>query len=63
MATQAEKTGQTIEEVQKDIQEVGENPATVDEAGEGVGGEAGGEAEPLQMSNPNFSKEYEIYKN
>jgi hypothetical protein len=60
LAAQAEQTGQTTEEVKKDIQEIGENPATVDTEGEGVGGEAG---EPLpKPSNPNFKKEYEIIK-
>lgn len=64
LATQAEKTGQTIEEVQKDIAEVGENPAVTDTEGEGVGGEAGPEVvgNPVQVSNPNFGREYEIYK-
>jgi hypothetical protein len=63
LATQAEATGQTIEEVKKDIAEVGENPATVDTEGEGVGGEAQLETMPVSMSNPNFTKEYEVYKN
>jgi len=63
LASQAEKTGQTIEEVKKDIAEVGENPATVDTEGEGVGGEAQLETTPISMSNPNFTKEYEVYKN
>lgn len=66
LATQAEKTGQTIEEVKKDIAEVGENPATTDTEGEGVGGEAQDETAPtapIQMSNPNFEREYEVYKN
>ena len=63
LATQAEKTGQTIEEVKKDIAEVGENPATTDTEGEGVGGEAQDQTSPISVSNPNFTKEYEIYKN
>ena len=63
LASQAEATGQTIEEVKKDIAEVGENPATVDTEGEGVGGEAQLETMPVSMSNPNFTKEYEVYKN
>jgi hypothetical protein len=63
LASQAEKTGQTIEEVKKDIAEVGENPATTDTEGEGVGGEAQDQTSPISVSNPNFTKEYEIYKN
>jgi hypothetical protein len=64
LATQAEKTGQTIGEVKKEIQEVGENPAVTDTEGEGVEGEPGVETDLVpSMSNPNFSKEYEIYKN
>jgi hypothetical protein len=66
LASQAEKTGQTIEEVKKDIAEVGENPAVTDTEGEGVGGEAQDQTNPqapISMTNPNFTKEYEVYKN
>jgi len=62
LASQAEATGQTIEEVKKDIAEVGENPAVTDTEGEGVGGEAQDQTTPISMSNPNFTKEYEVYK-
>lgn len=60
LATQAEKTGQTIEKVQEDIREVSENPATTDETGEGVGGEASPETigAPIQMHSPFFKREY-----
>jgi len=62
LASQAADTGQTIEDVKKDIAEVGENPAVTDTEGEGVGGEAQLEQTPISMSNPNFTKEYEVYK-
>ena len=52
LATQAEKTGQTIQEVKKDIAEVGENPAVTDTEGEGVGGEASANTigQPIQTA-------------
>ena len=53
---------EVIEEVKKDIQEVGENPAVVDTEGEGVTGEPGAETDLVPtMSNPNFSKELMLY--
>jgi hypothetical protein len=55
----AEETGQTTEEVQDDINEEGENPAAIEDKGSV---DTTINDEVLQMSNPNFTKEYEIYK-
>ena len=46
----ADETGQTIDEVEDDINEQGENPATTEED------------VVIQQSNPNFTKEFEIFK-
>jgi hypothetical protein len=46
----ADETGQTINEVEDDINEQGENPATTEED------------VVIQQSNPNFTKEFEIFK-
>ena len=46
----ADETGQTIDEVEDDINEQGENPATTKED------------VVIQQSNPNFTKEFEIFK-
>jgi hypothetical protein len=58
----AEETGQTTEQVQDTINEEGENPAAIEDEGavdENIEAESFGE---LQMSNPNFSKNFETYK-
>ena len=46
----ADETGQSIDEVEDDINEQGENPATTEED------------VVIQQSNPNFTKEFEIFK-
>ena len=46
----ADETGQSINEVEDDINEQGENPATTEED------------VVIQQSNPNFTKEFEIFK-
>jgi hypothetical protein len=55
----AEETGQTIEQVEDDINEQAENPAAIEDKGSV---DTAIDDEVLQMSNPNFTKEYEIYK-
>jgi hypothetical protein len=55
----AEETGQTIEQVEDDINEQAENPAAIEDKGSV---DTTINDEVLQMSNPNFTKEYEIYK-
>ena len=63
LSSAAEKTGQTIEKVQSDVGEATENPAVTDIGGEGVGGELGEPETTIKPSSPNFTKEYEVYKN
>jgi hypothetical protein len=55
----AEETGQTISQVEDDINEQAENPASIEDEGSV---DTAINDEVLQMSNPNFTKEYEIYK-
>jgi hypothetical protein len=55
----AEETGQTISQVEDDINEQAENPAAIEDKGSV---DTAIDDEVLQMSNPNFTKEYEIYK-
>jgi hypothetical protein len=55
----AEETGQTISQVEDDINEQAENPAAIEDKGSV---DTAINDEVLQMSNPNFTKEYEIYK-
>jgi hypothetical protein len=55
----AEETGQTIAQVEDDINEQAENPAAIEDKGSV---DTTIDDEVLQMSNPNFTKEYEIYK-
>ena len=55
----AEETGQTIAQVEDDINEQAENPAAIEDEGSV---DTTIDDEVLQMSNPNFTKEYEIYK-
>jgi hypothetical protein len=59
LASQAEQTGQTIEEVKKDITEANEVPTTTEDEAQAEVIDEG----TIQMSNPNFTKEYEVYKN
>jgi hypothetical protein len=63
LSSAAEKTGQTIEKVASDVSEATENPAVTDIGGEGVGGEFGETETTTKPSSPNFTKEYEVYKN
>jgi hypothetical protein len=56
----AEETGQTTEEVQDDINTEGENPAATED--EGAVDTNVVENETFHLSNPNFTKQYEIYK-
>ena len=55
----AEETGQTVSQVEDDINEQAENPAAIENEGSV---DTTINDEVLQMSNPNFAKEYEIYK-
>jgi hypothetical protein len=55
----AEETGQTVAQVEDDINEQAENPAAIEDEGSV---DTTINDEVLQMSNPNFTKEYEIYK-
>jgi hypothetical protein len=55
----AEETGQTVAQVEDDINEQAENPAAIEDKGSV---DTAIDDEVLQMSNPNFTKEYEIYK-
>jgi len=55
----AEETGQTISQVEDDINDQAENPAAIEDKGSV---DTAIDDEVLQMSNPNFTKEYEIYK-
>jgi hypothetical protein len=55
----AEETGQTVSQVEDDINEQAENPAAIEDEGSV---DTAIDDEVLQMSNPNFTKEYEIYK-
>jgi len=65
IASTAEKTGQTAEQVQEQIGEATENPATTDIGGEGAGGEATEVPEAAVVPRPSslsFKREYEIIK-
>jgi len=62
LAQTAEETGQTTDEVQEQINEDAENPAVMEDDGENAIDE-NIDTDVLQMSNPNFTKEYEVYKN
>ena len=55
----AEETGQTISQVEDDINDQAENPAAIEDKGSV---DTAISDETLQMSNPNFTKEYEIFK-
>ena len=62
LAQTAEETGQTTEQVQDQINEDAENPAAIEDDGANAVDE-NIDTDVLQMSNPNFTKEYEVYKN
>ena len=62
LAQTAEETGQSTDEVQDQINEDAENPASIEDDGANVIDE-NINTDVLQMSNPNFTKEYEVYKN
>jgi hypothetical protein len=62
LAQTAEETGQSTDEVQDQINEDAENPAAIEDDGANVIDE-NINTDVLQMSNPNFTKEYEVYKN
>jgi hypothetical protein len=55
----ADETGQTIEQVEDDINEQGVNPAAIEDKGSV---DTNIDDVALQMSNPNFTKEFEIFK-
>jgi capsid portal protein len=64
LSQQAEDTGKTIDEVATQTDEQMENPATTEDDSAGLidsGIDNAGEV--LQMSNPEFTKQYEVYKN
>ena len=64
LSQQAEDTGKTIDEVSEETDKQMENPATAEDDGAGLVDSGIDNAdEVLQMSNPNFTKEYEVYKN
>lgn len=62
LSQQAEDTGQTVEEVATQTDEQLENPATTEDEGANVEDNRIEDVN-IQMSNPNFRKEYEVYKN
>ena len=62
LSQQAEDTGKTIDEVSEETDKQLENPATSEDEGANVEDNRI-EDVTIQMSNPNFKKEYEVYKN
>ena len=64
LSQQAEDTGKTIDEVATETDEQLENPATSEDGGADLVDSGIDNAdEVLQMSNPEFTKQYEVYKN
>jgi capsid portal protein len=64
LSQQAEDTGKTIDQVADETDKQMENPATAEDDGANLidsGIDNAGEV--LQMSNPEFTKQYEVYKN
>jgi capsid portal protein len=64
LTQQAEDTGKTIDQVADETDKQMENPATAEDDGANLidsGIDNAGEV--LQMSNPEFTKQYEVYKN
>jgi hypothetical protein len=62
LSQQAEDTGKTIDEVADTTNKEMENPATTEDDGAGVVDSGIDNGDVLQMSNPNFTKEFEIFK-
>jgi len=62
LSQQAEDTNQTIDEVADTTNKEMENPATTEDGGAGVVDSGIDNGDVLQMSNPNFTKEFEIFK-
>ena len=64
LSQQAEDTGKTIDQVADETDKQMENPATAEDDGAGLVDSGIDNAdEVLQMSNPEFTKQYEVYKN
>jgi hypothetical protein len=64
LSQQAEDTGKTIDEVSEETDKQMENPATTEDDGANLIDSGIDNAdEVLQMSNPQFTKQYEVYKN
>jgi capsid portal protein len=64
LSQQAEDTGKTIDQVADETDKQMENPATAEDDGANLidsGIDNAGDV--LQMSNPEFTKQYEVYKN
>ena len=62
LSQQAEDTDKTIDEVADTTNKEMENPATTEDDGAGVVDSGIDNGDVLQMSNPNFTKEFEIFK-
>jgi hypothetical protein len=64
LSQQAEDTGKTIDQVADETDAQMENPATTEDDGASLVDSGIDNAdEVLQMSNPEFTKQYEVYKN
>ena len=64
LTQQAEDTGKTIDQVADETDKQMENPATAEDDGANlVDSGIDNAGEVLQMSNPEFTKQYEVYKN
>ena len=64
LSQQAEDTGKTIDQVADETDKQMENPATAEDDGANlVDSGIDNAGEVLQMSNPEFTKQYEVYKN
>ena len=64
LTQQAEDTGKTIDQVADETDKQMENPATAEDDGANLVDDGIDNAgEVLQMSNPEFTKQYEVYKN
>jgi hypothetical protein len=64
LSQQAEDTGKTIDEVSEETDKQLENPATSEDDGANLVDDGIDNAgDVLQMSNPEFTKQYEVYKN
>ena len=64
LSQQAEDTGKTIDQVADETDKQMENPATAEDDGANlVDSGIDNAGDVLQMSNPEFTKQYEVYKN